>query len=90
MDIDHPLKGSICNLCKFQVLRIIAPASKDEEFFNNIIGDEDFDDAEEIIFEHYMCKKLHIDLDHIVIECSEFKHKNNNNLTGLFNNDFFK
>lgn len=90
MDINHPLKGSICNSCRFKVSRIIVPINEESFIESGVIDDGEINESDEVIFEHHMCKELHIDLDHLVSECSEFKNKKDNDCGGLFNNNLFK
>ena len=78
--IQNPLRGSdsICIECKHLLKRIIVPL--DESQFGIDRAEFGISDDEEIILEHYMCKEVLLDLDHIVIECNKFEENVDNSL----------
>lgn len=84
------LENSICNNCSHYVIRTIVPLFpedwssvtvetkdeiNDEETDTDNLTDSFDEDNDEEIMEHRFCKELGIDLDHGVIECSEYIHK---------------
>lgn len=83
------LEKSICNNCDNYVFRKIIPLvpedweyliiddnkESDEEESLNENTDEDMFDEDDDIIEHYFCKSLSIDLDHVVLECSDYTPK---------------
>jgi hypothetical protein len=67
---DNPITGSICENCEHLIKRIILPF--DEEEFGINREELDIPDDEDIFYEHFFCKKLVMDLDHIVISCNKY------------------
>ena len=72
------LNESLCKECVHKVRRVVVPT--DMSSWNVDLYDEDeyyeaLENGDEIKFEHIMCLKLHIDLDHIVVECDCFEQK---------------
>lgn len=79
----NPLKGSICETCRFLIMRTIVPFNEEEYGINR--RELGIPDDEEVIYEHYMCEEVAVDLDHLVIKCSKYKPKVGNS---LLNYDF--
>lgn len=73
------LEDSICNDCKYLVSRIIKPHSLYMLLEDlGVPVDElelDLDSDGEIVFEHYMCRLLELELDHDVLECDGYIEK---------------
>jgi hypothetical protein len=72
------LEESICKDCAHKIRRVVIPT--DITGWNVDLYDEEeyleaVEKGDQIKFEHIMCSKLHIDLDHIVAECDCFEHK---------------
>jgi len=72
------LEESICKDCVHKIRRVVVPTDItgwNVDLYNEEEYLEAVENGEQIKFEHIMCAKLHIDLDHIVAECDCFKHK---------------
>jgi hypothetical protein len=67
----NPVEGSICETCCSLVRRIIIPF--EEEEFGIDRAELDIPDEEEIYCEHFFCKEMLMDLDHLVITCNKYK-----------------
>ena len=66
----NPIDGSVCETCCNLIKRIIIPF-EEEEF--GIDRDElGIPDDEDIYCEHFFCKEMLMDLDHIVISCNKY------------------
>lgn len=79
----NPMNGSICDSCGFLIRRVIIPFNEAEYGIDReAMG---IPDDQEVIYEHYMCNEVAVDLDHIVLECSRYKVKKEN---CLLRNDF--
>jgi len=76
------LKDSICSKCSHKVRRVVVPVDTSGWDFD-VYDQEDYvkalENGDEIKFEHIMCAKLHLDLDHIVLECECYCEKTNTN-----------
>lgn len=74
----NPLKGSICGSCKYLVERVIIPFNEAEYGIDReALG---IPEDQDVVYEHYTCEELAIDLDHIVLECNRYKSKVENSL----------
>ena len=70
MTEDTSIMGnSICKYCCHRICRIIIPP----EYYWEEIGEEIEDDEEEQLIEHNYCKVLEVPLDHVVLDCNQFK-----------------
>jgi len=75
------LEESICKDCAHKIRRVVIPT--DTTGWNVDLYDEEeyleaLENGETIKFEHIMCSKLHIDLDHIVLECDCYRQNDCN------------
>jgi len=86
---DNPefLEKSMCNSCKYKVERVVVLLDTGDwniEVFDDDALNEAIENGDPIQFKHFLCSKLSLDLDHIVVECSCFKpkrsHRTNNGL----------
>jgi hypothetical protein len=79
----NPMNGSTCKSCRFLIRRVIIPFNEAEYGIDReSLG---IPEDQEIIYEHYMCNEVGVDLDHIVLECNRYKPRKENCLLG---NDF--
>lgn len=69
---NNPLDGSRCGTCKHLITRTIIPLNEIEYDIDDKVKEAIADQDMEMIFDHYMCGKLNLELDHVVIECSEY------------------
>jgi len=67
----NPITGSICETCCSLVKRIIIPFEEDE--FGIDREELDIPDDEDIYCEHFFCKEMLMDLDHVVISCNKYE-----------------
>jgi len=77
----NPITGSVCETCKHLVKRVIIPFD-DEEFGINR-EELEIPEDEEIFYEHFFCKEMFMDIDHVVVSCNKYEKENTNCL--LFN-----
>lgn len=66
-------RKSICVGCKYLIERIIVPFNEAEYGIDReAMG---IPEDQDVIYEHYTCEELAIDLDHLVLECNRYKSK---------------
>lgn len=66
-------RKSICASCKYLIERIIVPFNEAEYGIDReAMG---IPEDQDVIYEHYTCEELAIDLDHLVLECNRYKSK---------------
>jgi hypothetical protein len=66
----NPISGSICETCDQLIKRVIQPF--DEAEFGIDREELDIPDDEDVFCEHYFCKEMLMDLDHLVITCNKY------------------
>ena len=66
-----PISNSICKNCCYLAHRTIIPFNEADYGINR--SELNIPDDQDIIYEHYLCKEIGIDLDHIVLKCNFFK-----------------
>lgn len=67
----NPITGSICETCCSLIKRIIIPF--EEEEFGIDREELDIPDDEDIYCEHFFCKEMLMDIDHIVVACNKYE-----------------
>ena len=70
------LNDSICKDCVHKVRRVVVPTNMTEwniDLYDEQEYYEALENGERIQFEHIMCSRLNIDLDHVVIKCDCYK-----------------
>jgi hypothetical protein len=73
------LDKSVCKDCTHMVRRLIRIRSMDillDDLGVTIHGEYTLDDEENAIYESCICKELGMEIDHDVLECSIYAHKN--------------
>jgi hypothetical protein len=71
---ENPLVGSICENCQHLVRRIIIPFNEEE--FGIDREELEIPEGEDIFYEHFFCKEMLIDMDHIVVSCNKYEKEN--------------
>ncbi|RKZ10839.1 hypothetical protein DRQ25_01655 [Candidatus Fermentibacteria bacterium] len=73
-DMSDPFIDSLCLTCKHCVNRVIEPIDL-ESFIQDYgyLGVDDFEEGDELLFGQITCMLLHIDLDHVVLECNKYE-----------------
>jgi len=73
---ENPITGSMCESCQYLIRRIIVPF--DEEEFGIDREELNIPEDEALFYEHFFCKMLVMDLDHIVISCNKYEKESSN------------